>query len=110
LQRPEIESANPEAAPKGPVPTPQGTAAAQGDPSALRGQRRPLPIFPRFRLAQTFGGWVGRLADTADIAEITTVLGSTVAQTYSRIITATMLVHGLPKCSNRGIGGEIPEH
>ena len=107
LQRPEIESANPEAAPKGPVPTPQGTEAAQGDPSALRGQRRPLPIFPRFRLDQTFGGWVGRLADTADIAEFTTVLGSTVAQTYNRIITATMLVHGLPKFFKRVFAGEF---
>ena len=94
-QRPEIDSANPE--------------AAQGDPSALRGQRRPLPIFPRFRLDQTFGGWVGRLADTADIAEFTTVLGSTVAQTYNRIITATMLVHGLPKFFKRVFAGEFTD-
>lgn len=68
---------------------------------------RVLPIFPRFRLDQTFSGWVRGLAETDDIAEFTTVLGATIDHAYGRITTAMMLNHGLPRFSARVFAGEF---
>ncbi|MDK8433653.1 MULTISPECIES: HNH endonuclease signature motif containing protein [unclassified Brevibacterium] len=68
---------------------------------------RELPIFPRFRLDQTFSGWVRGLAETDDIAEFTTVLGATIDHAYGRITTAMMLNHGLPRFSARVFAGEF---
>lgn len=69
--------------------------------------RRPLPIFPRFRLDQTFYGWAHVLALTEDIAELTSVLGSTIGHTFTKITTAMTLIHGLPRFFERCLAGEF---
>lgn len=66
-----------------------------------------LPPFPRFRLDQTFYGWVHELSQAEDIAEFTTVLGATTARAYVQITSAMTLVHGLPKFFARCIAGEF---
>lgn len=77
----------------------QGTVAVAEGPV--------LPIFPRFRLENTFSGWVHSLAETEDISEFTTVLGTTSDLTYSKITTAMMLGHGLPRFTARVFAGEF---
>lgn len=69
--------------------------------------RLPLPIFPRFRLEQSFYGWVHALAESEDVAELATVLGSTIGHTYTKITNATMLAHGLPRFQQRCLAGEF---
>lgn len=66
-----------------------------------------LPSFPRFRLDQTFYGWVHELSQAEDIAEFTTVLGATTARAYVLITSAMILVHGLPKFFARCLAGEF---
>ena len=72
-----------------------GTEA--GTEAALQAVFAALPDFPRFRLGRTFDTWVHELARTEDVAELATVLGSTSTRTFSRIIIAVTLVHGLPQ-------------
>ena len=69
--------------------------------------RKQLPSFPRFRLDQTFYGWVHELSQAEDIAEFTTVLGTTTARAYSQITSAMILLHGLPKFFARCLAGEF---
>lgn len=66
-----------------------------------------LPIFPRFRLEQSFYGWVHALAETEDIVELTSVLGSTIGHTFTKITTAMTLIHGLPRFFARCLAGEF---
>ena len=66
-----------------------------------------LPIFPRFRLEQSFYGWAHALAETEDIVELTSVLGSTIGHTFTKITTAMTLIHGLPRFFARCLGGEF---
>lgn len=77
------------------------------DASGSNASRRPLPIFPRFRLDQTFYGWVHALALTEDIAELTSVLGSTIGHTFTKITTSMTLIHGLPRFFERCLAGEF---
>nr|WP_245162094.1 HNH endonuclease signature motif containing protein [Brevibacterium marinum] len=67
----------------------------------------PLPIFPRFRLDQSFYGWIHALAETEDIVELNAVLGSTIGHTFMRITTAMVLIHGLPRFFERCLAGEF---
>ncbi|MCF2572572.1 HNH endonuclease signature motif containing protein [Brevibacterium sp. UCMA 11754] len=69
--------------------------------------KKELPSFPRFRLDQTFYGWVHELSQAEDIAEFTTVLGTTTARAYSQITSAMILLHGLPKFFARCLAGEF---
>lgn len=68
---------------------------------------RPLPIFPRFRLDQSFYGWIHALAETEDIVELNAVLGSTIGHTFMKITTAMVLTHGLPRFFERCLAGEF---
>lgn len=77
------------------------TAATQG-----KGKKQPPP-FPRFRLDQTFYGWVHELSQAEDIAEFTTVMGTTTARAYAQITSAMILRHGLPKFFARCLAGEF---
>ena len=74
-----------------------GEAGEPGTEAALQAVFAALPDFPRFRLGRTFDTWVHELARTEDVAELATVLGSTSTRTFSRIIIAVTLVHGLPQ-------------
>src|SRR5699024_6123395 len=74
-----------------------GEAGEAGTEAALQAVFAALPDFPRFRLGRTFDTWVHELARTEDVAELATVLGSTSTRTFSRIIVAVTLVHGLPR-------------
>lgn len=82
-------------------------ANTDSEADAASAPMRVLPIFPRFRLDQTFSGWVRGVAETDDIAEFTTVLGSTIGHTFGKITTAMMLNHGLPRFSARVFAGEF---
>ncbi|HCG54630.1 MULTISPECIES: HNH endonuclease signature motif containing protein [Brevibacterium] len=73
----------------------------------LKKGKKQLPPFPRFRLDQTFYGWVHELSQAEDIAEFTTVLGTTTARAYAQITSAMILVHGLPKFFARCLAGEF---
>lgn len=68
---------------------------------------RPLPIFPRFRLDESFYGWIHALAETEDVVELSSVLGSTVGHTFMKITTAMVLTHGLPRFLERCLAGEF---
>src|SRR5699024_779856 len=89
-QRPERLSAEPRSA----AP---GEAGEPGTEAALQAVFAALPDFPRFRLGRTFDTWVHELARTEDVADLATVLGSISTRTFSRIIIAVTLVHGLPQ-------------
>lgn len=73
-------------------------------PKKRKGQ---LPPFPRFKLDQTFYGWVHELSQAEDIAEFTTVLGTTTARAYAQITSAMILLYGLPKFFARCLAGEF---
>lgn len=77
------------------------------DSAQAKNSRNRLPSFPRFRLDQTFYGWVHVLSQAEDIAEFTTVLGTTTARAYIQITSAMTLVHGLPKFFARCLAGEF---
>nr|WP_286672984.1 HNH endonuclease signature motif containing protein [Brevibacterium sp. RIT 803] len=81
--------------------------AKSKDPESPKKGQKQLPPFPRFRLDQTFYGWVHELSQAEDIAEFTTVLGTTTARAYSQITSAMILLHGLPKFFARCLAGEF---
>lgn len=56
---------------------------------------------------QTFYGWVHELSQAEDIAEFTTVMGSTTAKAYTQITAAMTLIHGLPKFYQRCLAGDF---
>lgn len=72
-----------------------------------KGKKSRLPNFPRFRLDQTFYNWVHELSQAEDIAEFTTVLGTTTARAYIQITSGMLLVHGLPKFFARCVAGDF---
>ncbi|TSI15513.1 HNH endonuclease [Brevibacterium aurantiacum] len=82
-------------------------AAKSKNPENPKKGKRQLPSFPRFRLDQTFYGWVHELSQAEDIAEFTAVLGTTTARAYSQITSAMILLHGLPKFFARCLAGEF---
>lgn len=85
--------------------TPEKTAEkATEEP---KDERNRLSNFPRFRLDQTFYGWVHELSQAEDIAEFTTILGTTAARAYTQITSAMTLIHGLPKFHARCLAGEF---
>ncbi|MEY9257821.1 hypothetical protein ABH903_000831 [Brevibacterium epidermidis] len=67
----------------------------------------PLPNFPKFGLHKSFNSWVHDLATREEIAELTTVLGSTSNGAYNEITNAVTLAFGLPKFLQRCLGGEF---
>lgn len=75
--------------------------------SKVKKRKKQLPSFPRFRLDQTFYGWVHELSQAEDIAEFTTVLGTTTARAYVQITSAMILLHGLPKFFARCLAGDF---
>ncbi|WP_167193115.1 HNH endonuclease signature motif containing protein [Brevibacterium pigmentatum] len=68
---------------------------------------RSLPNFPKFGLHKSFNSWVHDLATREEIAELTTVLGSTSDGAYSEIANAVTLSFGLPKFLQRCLAGEF---
>ena len=66
-----------------------------------------LPNFPKFGLHKSFNSWVHDLATREEIAELTTVLGSTSDGAYSEITNAVTLSFGLPKFLQRCLAGEF---
>ena len=84
----------------------QRAARSSTAPQPKKDKNR-LPSFPRFRLGQTFYGWVHELSQAEDIAEFTTVLGTSTARAYVQITSAMILVHGLPKFFARCLAGEF---
>ncbi|GAA1858503.1 hypothetical protein GCM10009813_19490 [Brevibacterium marinum] len=81
--------------------------AAERAPEEPKDERNRLSNFPRFRLDQTFYGWVHDLSQAEDIAEFTTILGTTTARAYTQITSAMTLIHGLPKFHARCLAGEF---
>lgn len=75
--------------------------------SRVKKRKKQLPPFPRFRLDQTFYGWVHELSQADDIAEFTTVLGTTTSRAYVQITSAMILLHGLPKFFARCLAGDF---
>lgn len=75
--------------------------------SKAKNRKKQLPSFPRFRLDQTFYGWVHDLSQAEDIAEFTTVLGTTTARAFAQITSAMILLHGLPKFFARCLAGDF---
>lgn len=71
------------------------------------GPQLPVANFPKFRLDQTFDGWVHDLSQSEDIAELSAVLGSKSGQTYTKITNAVTLIHGLPRFLKRCLNGEF---
>ncbi len=67
----------------------------------------PLPNFPKFGLHKSFNSWVHDLATREEIAELTTVLGSTSNGAYNEITNAVTLAFGLPKFLQRCLAGEF---
>src|SRR5699024_878551 len=78
-------------------PATPGEAGEAGTEAALQTVFARLLDFPRFHLGRTLETWGHELARTEDVAELATVLGSTSTRTFSRIIVAVTLVHGLPR-------------
>ncbi|MGC2939047.1 MULTISPECIES: HNH endonuclease signature motif containing protein [unclassified Brevibacterium] len=68
---------------------------------------KPLPNFPKFGLHKSFNSWVHDLATREEIAELTTVLGSTSDGAYNEITSAVTLAFGLPKFLQRCLAGEF---
>ncbi|MGO3022266.1 MAG: HNH endonuclease signature motif containing protein [Brevibacterium sp.] len=66
-----------------------------------------LPNFPKFGLHKSFNSWVHDLATREEIAELTTVLGSTSEGAYNEITNAVTLAFGLPKFLQRCLAGEF---
>lgn len=66
-----------------------------------------LPNFPKFGLHKSFNSWVHDLASREEIAELTTVLGSTSEGAYNEITNAVTLAFGLPKFLQRCLAGEF---
>lgn len=58
----------------------EGNASTE---SGSQGGGSKLPSFPKFRMNQTFYGWVHELSQAEDIAEFTTVMGSTTSKAYT---------------------------
>ena len=87
----------------------QGASRGTGETSSKKSKanRRRKPSFPRFKLDQTFYGWVHALSQAEDIAEFTTILGTTTARAYIQITSAMTLVHGLPKFFARCLAGDF---
>ncbi|WP_262775357.1 HNH endonuclease signature motif containing protein [Brevibacterium permense] len=67
----------------------------------------PLPNFPKFGLHKSFNSWVHDLSSREEIAELTTVLGSTSNGAYNEITNAVTLAFGLPKFLQRCLAGEF---
>lgn len=67
----------------------------------------PLPNFPKFGLHKSFNSWVHDLATREEIAELTTVLGSSSDGAYNEITNAVTLAFGLPKFLQRCLAGEF---
>lgn len=78
--------------------------ASAGMPDATSAK---LPGFPRFRPTQTFDGWVHMHSHSEDIAELTSILGTTIGSTYAHVTHAMTLIHGLPKFHARCLAGEF---
>ncbi|SMX69502.1 HNH endonuclease signature motif containing protein [Brevibacterium linens] len=66
-----------------------------------------LPNFPKFGLHKSFNSWVHDLATREEIAELTTVLGSSSDGAYNEITNAVTLAFGLPKFLQRCLAGEF---
>lgn len=69
--------------------------------------KSPLPNFPRFRLTQSFNGWVHEVSSREDVVELSAVLGTTIDRTSAKVTTAVTLVHGLPKFLKRCLDGDF---
>src|SRR5699024_2723588 len=83
-------------------PATPGEAGEAGTEAALQAVFAALPDFPRFRLGRTFDTWVHELARTEDVAVLGTVVGSTSTRTFSLVIVAVTVVHGVRRFSARG--------
>ncbi len=66
-----------------------------------------LPNFPKFELHKSFNSWVHDLSTREEIAELTTVLGSTSDGAYNEITNAVTLAFGLPKFLQRCLASEF---
>lgn len=66
-----------------------------------------VPRFPAFRPTTTFSEWVREHAHADEICEFSIVRGSTTAGTFTHIITAMTLIHGLPQFHRRCLNGEF---
>ncbi|WP_137824998.1 HNH endonuclease signature motif containing protein [Brevibacterium sp. 2SA] len=77
------------------------------DPQAKQPASPALPGFPRFSPDRTFNAWVHTYSHAEDIAELTAIRGTTIAHTYSHVIDAMTLIHGLPKFHARCQAGDF---
>ena len=90
-----------------------GTATGNGETGEsivdqpLAPPAAPLPNFPKFGLHKSFNSWVHDLAAREEIAELTTVLGSSSDGAYNEITNAVTLAFGLPKFLQRCLAGEF---
>lgn len=90
-----------------------GTATGNGETGEsivdqpLAPPAAPLPNFPKFGLHKSFNSWVHELAAREEIAELTTVLGSSSDGAYNEITNAVTLAFGLPKFLQRCLAGEF---
>lgn len=65
------------------------------------------PDFPGFEPDTDFSRWVHDNVFTEDIAEISTIFGTSTPRTYRRLTSAMTVIHGLPRFADRVSDGEF---
>lgn len=66
-----------------------------------------LPIFPGFEPDTDFSRWVHDNVYTEDVAETSTILGTSTPRTYRHLTSAMTVIHGLPRFADRARDDEF---
>ena len=76
-------------------------------PAAPEPEAEELPIFPGFEPDTDFSRWVHDNVYTEDVAETSTILGTSTPRTYRHLTSAMTVIHGLPRFADRARGDEF---